>query len=331
MTTPRLLWRSFGAKTIEIPQVKITPIARGHAGKTACICSLYYALRDVLPGGLRFGFNNPIELTTMLDKYERFLDQLSTTGLAQTEAPTLHAIRLMDEKHNVSAVTKITDVMGQVLRNTTESSDEKQMARYRDYIARLAQSDVLWAIVSPPDKADPRSIAQFGSDHMIAVSFLREALKRSTRPVTVAIVISKFDILTSIESVARQMSSESFLREMVAPLVKVVEEEDFNNLVAARIFPVSVFGFGNAIKIEGSEDTQNVRTGEARWRLKENAIIEPFNLMPLLVYSISNSLRHQFAKSKYSRQILKTCDRLDDALEQLGGVWCSLKIKNKKI
>lgn len=139
--------------------------------------------------------------------------------------------------------------------------------------------------------------ALFAVALLLTKSYLREALRLRTnsRPCSVAVAMTKLDTLFGSEQEAQAQLPAERLVEVLRPLVDMLAASD--KVAHAAIFPVSAFGFGNAVvfKPAAGQPGRNgelpgshaaLESGELEWILKPGATPEPYNLMPLVVWSL---------------------------------------------
>jgi len=293
----------------EPPAVTIVPIARGHAGKTACLRTLHAGIRDGLPSGLRLGGGNPLEVVKDIRRFHETREQLASRGMTQTLAPEVFSIKL-HQAENTAATVHIVDVIGQVLTHTMPDSPEDQLARYADYLKFLVAADVLWVIASPPCMDTAAATERWADDLSILRAYLVEALRQKVQPCSVALVVTKVDTLFSNEAEARRRLGEGALQSLLAPLVDVVRQS--SRVSRGAIFPISSLGFGCAVKQNGKPASEESQESEVEWLLRPGASVAPFNVVPLLVYSIAAAL----AQRKAGKERGPESDRLVQDLEQ---------------
>ena len=242
----------------EPPAVTIVPIARGHAGKTACLRTLHAGIRDGLPSGLRLGGGNPLEVVKDIRRFHETREQLASRGMTQTLAPEVFSIKL-HQAENTAATVHIVDVIGQVLTHTMPDSPEDQLARYADYLKFLVAADVLWVIASPPCMDTAAATERWADDLSILRAYLVEALRQKVQPCSVALVVTKVDTLFSNEAEARRRLGEGALQSLLAPLVDVVRQS--SRVSRGAIFPISSLGFGCAVKQNGKPASDERKGG----------------------------------------------------------------------
>ena len=293
-----------------LPTVKIAPIARGHAGKSACLDNLARALRGTLPGNFRFGSDDPRQLVVDIKKGEATHESLSTTGLAQTMTTSARKLGLQESNASVATV-ELFDIVGQVLTNTTVDSPAEQQALYEEYIRILTGANVLWAIISPPCEATDHTMERFEVDLEIVRAYLVKALRLHQNPCTVVLAISKIDTLFDSEATVRQKFDRGQLTDLVRPLVDVVSNMP-NRVSHSAIFPFSSLGFGKSKPLPA-----NGRAGdpefETEWILKDGFRAQPFNILPMVVYSTLHGLKQSSVGLKGKRDLAKMCQRLEAA------------------
>jgi hypothetical protein len=115
----------------------------------------------------------------------------------------------------------------------------------------------------------------------------------------VALILNKLDTRFTNEAEARAALTDERLRTVLGRLVRIAEGSAKVGLAA--IFPITAFGFGNAVPApapaEASRNGNGVADGasllshgETEWLLKPNATPVPFNLTALVWWEIMAGL-----------------------------------------
>lgn len=308
----------------EIPQIKVVPIARGHGGKTAAMMSVPCMLGEQLPSGLSLGAKNPLAMAKAVQEHKQANARLQHEGYRQTlESRTVEFP--LKSSGEIQCELQLRDIVGQILSHTTEDSAEPQLHRYHEYVRQAALSDVLWVIQSPPHVDTRENLARFRDDLLITQSYLEEALRQRENPqqCTVVFVIGKVDSLFETPQQAIQQLDPERMLLMFEPLTAVVQASRV--VASSAIFPLSSFGFGNAMLDPRSEQDSKERADraekntarsreeeEAEWILKPGRVFEPFNLIPLLVYTIKEGIGNYHPPLFSSRK-----KKLEQVLKQL--------------
>lgn len=311
---------------VEAPSLTIVPIARGHAGKTACLRTVHAAIRDRLPSGLRLGGGNPLEVASNVERFRQTVRQLTSQGLTQTLAPEVFSLSL--QQADATAVTvNIVDVIGQVLTRTTPDSSEEQLDRYAKYQAFLTAADVIWVIASPPSEDNGGALDRWADELMIIRAYLLETIRHKTRPCTVVLALSKADTLFQTEKDLRAKLTSGVLRGLMEPLIDLIEQTSPQRISRCAIFPISSFGFGRAHASANSPSaTGNPEEDELEWLLRPNVSVAPFNIVPALLYSIACGLRDKYSELPASKECQSLVRLLEKDLEKLHA--CYLPIRS---
>jgi len=283
-------------------EVRAGCIGRGHAGKTALFRAMNEGpIGDFFPSGLHVDVGDPREVAQMIREAEETQRILQMSGLP----PTLEAGQIryyLYEGDEQRVIFKMREVIGQILTHTLPDSSEELQARYDDYLKTLLNTHVLWAVIPccPPNPT-ARDRRRYSNDLRITSAYLREALRLrpADQPVAVALVISKIDTLFQDAEEARAALTDEVLRGALGPLVNLVVKS--GHAAEGAIFPVTAFGFGNAVlrqpeaEREGapSEGVQDPFGAEPIWLLKEGEPPRPFNLDTLIIWTLLFGLVNQ--------------------------------------
>jgi hypothetical protein len=307
-------------------------IGRGHVGKTALFRVLQrFALQYELPSRLQFDMQDPTILTGAMQRYQATARAMHEDGLAQTVDAESVEFRLF-EGDAERLVIHSAEVIGQILTHTTADSPPEQKAKYAKYLSHLAQTDVKWVVIpTPPRDSRPADMERYENDLIITRTYLREALRlrRTERPCSVAIVLTKLDSLFGDEEEARSQLTDRGLIEALHQLITMMESTP--KVANAIVCPVSAFGFGNAVVKDAGEEARNgvnvLEAGELEWILKEGVVPEPFNLAPLVLWTMLCGLLHQEVDEDESTQpmIARICQMLAEDLEAVGGWYVPVK------
>lgn len=162
-----------------------------------------------------------------------------------------------------------------------------------------------------------------------------------SRPVSVAIVVNKVDTIFDDEGSARAELTDDALLGALAGIVQTVRHSP--RVVNAAIFPVSVYGFGNAVAREATPahdgheaEPDNLpwaisaRRGlEKEYGLRDGHAIEPFNLQTLVIWSLlAAALPKEIEvpeKDSNEVALARTCRMLSDDLANVGGWFVNVK------
>jgi hypothetical protein len=287
----------------QLTLINLEAISREHGGKTALFTTFLDGPLLAAPdSGLELAPENPQEMTALIQKVLAAYQDLTQQGLRATLKPEAFRYHLFDAEE-VRVVLQGREVIGQILTHTTAQSDPDQQLQYRRYVQNLTQADVLWVVMPYPGQATQRDQKRFESDLQTHVAFLREALgKRQTeRPCAVAVVVNKLDGAFDSEEEARAALTDDRLVEMLGRVVGLIERS--RRIGAGAIFPVSAFGFRNAI-LQASPTAPEppplpeprgslMVSGEPEYLLKPGATPRPFNLTALVWWSCWAGLLHK--------------------------------------
>ena len=277
-------------------------IAPGSTGKTVFLT----AINDVcegshLPSGLFFGSDNPLATNQILEQQRRRKEELQNGGSPSTQDDYQIEYCLQEgEETRVKLVTN--ELIGQVLTGTTETSKPDQKQLYERYVSRMQSAHTLLPMVAPPvSDGDSHDDERFKEHLRLTNSYLRHALKLHdvSSPCSVAIVVSKIDMLFADEQQARAGLTDDILRRALGSLVRTVIESP--KVREAVIIPISSFGFGRGEAIEPAQNSNG--RGRPMQRLNA-ASMEPFNVVGLLSWVLLNSLLPQEVDSGEQETII---------------------------
>lgn len=314
-------------------EIGLGVIGRGHAGKTALFRALYRGtVQHNLPSQLQFDVDDPLATAKLVQEARATFEMLHERGLPQTLEPEEIVFHLF-EAETKRVVLRFREVVGQILTHTTADSPPEQKAKYSEYLTHLAACDVKWIVVScPRQRSTPDDLRRYEDDLLLTKSYLREALRWRTnsRPCSVAIVMTKIDTLFENEDEARAQLPDERLIEALRPLVNMVLASE--KVSQAAIFPVTAFGFGNAIVRQLSSETTQAVTGprssagpledeESEWILKPGVTPEPFNVASLIVWSLLAGMLYQEVDVDEDGEaaMARICRMLHSDLETLNG------------
>jgi hypothetical protein len=278
------------------PPIRIEPFGREHCGKTALESSLFCGpLCGAQASGLELTASDPRVYNHWLrQSLERYRD-LQQRGLASTAVPT-STDYILREADTDRAVLQWRDTVGQLLSHTTPESPADQQARWAEGMKVLGEADVLLPLVNCPPTSASAELARFQANMQLQALNLREALARRPegRPVALGIVVNKLDTAFGSEDEARKALPDARLRAALGPLVRLAEGSAKVGLAA--IIPMTAFGFGTAAPMTPEGDGRGgagfspLSEGEVEWRLKPDAVPQPFNLMGLVWWSLMAGL-----------------------------------------
>lgn len=300
-------------------------VGRGHSGKTAL---LRFARRRMLqrnlPSGLEFDVDDPRKNTELVHEYRGTRQLLEVRGLPATQQVEDLNVELYEGERQV-AVLDSREAIGQVYTTTTMASPSEQQEKYRDHVAHLADATVLWGVISvPPDGSSATDLARYEDDLLTTRSYLREALRSRPpgRSCAVALVITKIDTLFKSEAEARRRLTDEELLKAVRPIVNTLQASD--KVSHAIVNPVSAFGFGNAIPMERSEGEGRTGPaaadeGELVWVLRPDALVEPFNVVPLIVFSLLAGMLNTEVDADDAEDLGRICGLLRGDLQAING------------
>jgi hypothetical protein len=309
-----------------IREVRAGCIGRGHAGKTALFRAMVEGpIGEYFPSGLHVDVGDPREAARMIRDSEETRRILELSGLP----PTLEASQIryfLYDGDEQRVIYHMREVIGQILTHTLPDSDEKQQARYEDYLKALLDTEVLWAVLPvPPANPTARDKRRYANDLRLTSAYLREALHRrpTLQPCAVALVMTKLDTLFPDQEAARAGLSDEVLLEALGPLVNTVGRS--NRVTDAAVIPVTAFGFGNATQRPPSPEPdnvcaadvqENVFADEPSWLLREGAALEPYNLSTLILWTLMFGLVNQeMPDTRAENEINALCTMLQDDLE----------------
>jgi hypothetical protein len=154
------------------------------------------------------------------------------------------------------------------------------------------------------------------------------------------VVISKIDTRYPSEDDARARMPREFLRW----LMKQIKDHVMGNRSVGEIavFPVSGYGFGTAeVRAQAVRDRtapnrealiphrtdSGLSQGEKEWTLKPGALPRPFNLTPLVVWSLLSGMRYREIEVNGDQEpvLARVIRKLHSDLDTLNGWTVSLK------
>jgi hypothetical protein len=277
-----------------LTKVRVGCIGRGHAGKTALLRALSEGpLGDFFPSGLHVDAGDPRGVAQMIREAEEAQRLLHQCGLPPTLEASQYRYALY-EGDEPRVLYKLHEVIGQVLSHTLPDSAADLQARYAQYLRHLVNTHVLWAVIpSQPANPSARDRRRYANDLHITLAYLREALRLRSlgKPVAVALVLSKIDVLCKDAEEARATLTDEVLRASFGPLVHLIEQSP--RVSDAVVIPVTAFGFGNAVLREegvGREGAPSAEddpfASEPIWLLREGASAQPYNLDTLFLWTL---------------------------------------------
>jgi hypothetical protein len=285
------------------------------AGKTTALSMTKWdSLMRNLPSGMEFGVKDPREFNANRRAADEKLRLLASRGLPATEEIEANTFELYDGTQWLVSL-HAADSVGQTYSNTVHDSPSENQQRFEEQVHILTRADILWYFLPmPPKGGSPSDLRRFESHLKAAKTYLREALRkrREGQSCSLAIVLSKTDLLFDSSEQAREEISDEHLVEVVQPLVSVARASDL--VLNAALLPISAMGFGKAMPLtETTEHADSPIAGrdddEPQYVLPPGVMPEPYNTLPLLVYSMAAGLlsvevdegRAQELKDLYSR------------------------------
>jgi hypothetical protein len=146
----------------------------------------------------------------------------------------------------------------------------------------------------------------------------------------VAIVLTKMDTCFNSPEAAKEALTDEVLKQEMMPMVNLLVQS--RSVSSASIFPVSSYGFGNAephrtAVVEPDLDVDAACEEDHHWILRANAVVEPFNLPGLMIWSLLNSLSpfEINEKQKSDQVLIDLIQRLNEDFEYLDPWHVSLK------
>ncbi len=295
------------------------------AGKTTALSMAKWdCLMRNLPSGMEFGVDDPRTFNANRAKADEVLRLLWTRGLPATEEIEANTFDLYDGTQWVVSA-RTADPVGQDYSNTDHDSPAENQQRFEDQIHVLARAQILWLFLPmPPRGGSPGDLRRFESHLKAAKTYLREALRkrREGQSCSLAIVLSKTDLLFDSADHARQEITDEDLVEVVQPLVSVARASDL--VVNAALLPISAMGFGNAVPLnetaeQADSPTAGLDDGEQQYVLPPGVMPEPYNTLPLLVYSMTAGLLSVEVDEARAQELKELYSRLRSDLASLDG------------
>jgi hypothetical protein len=319
--------------------VRLETIGREHSGKTAKkVCFYKGPLQGAQASGLELTADDPRRMSRWMQDALEIYHSLQGRGLLSTLEPEVTEYHLF-EADQPRVILQLREVVGQVLTHTTPDSEQSEQERYEKYVANLSQTDVLEVVITcPPADGSPADLERFEADLHLHASYLREALRlRSVGlPCAVAIILAKLDTRFASEAEARAALTDERLRAVVGRLVRIAEGSE--KVGMAAIFPLTVFGFGNAVSapevVEAGRESGRVGAdllshGEAEWLLRPNATPAPFNLTALVWWEIMTGLLLKPVDG-HEQELARLAQMLQSDLEALEGWFVPLRCREDR-
>jgi len=280
------LLRQLNSRLVDSPTdtIKIEVIGRERAGKTAMLKSLYAGpLQEILPSGLRFGVTDPMRMAEIIRKAREDYRDMRRRGIVSTvDCPVLDYSVLKAGRRMCGL--QIREAVGQVLSYTTTESAPEDQERCQQYRQHLAEASVLWQVI-PCLPASPTQgeVQRLRDDVLLTLTYALDALKnrRVSRPAALALIVTKIDTRYESAEAAKTRMPGEMLRWLKHQVEDLLASRD---LADAACFPVSAYGFGTA------ELSATLGPGK-EWILK-TASPRPFNLTPLILWSLTAGLRN---------------------------------------
>jgi hypothetical protein len=295
------------------------------AGKTTAFwLAKWDSLMRNLPSSMEFGVDDPRNFNANKQKADEILRLLSTRGLPSTEFLQAETIDLFDGPQ-LAVSLSTADPVGQVYSQTRPDSPAEDQQRFEDHIRVLSRSEILWLFLPMPPRDGSRGdLRRFETNLKAAKTYLREAVRvrPAGRTCSAAIVLSKTDLLWATPQQARQEIADEDLLEAVAPLVSVARASD--RVLHAAILPISAMGFGKTVLLpETAERAEPPIDGfdeaEQQYVLAPGVMPEPYNTLPLLVYSMAAGLLSVEVDAGQAEELKAIYQRLRADLASLDG------------
>ncbi len=321
---PSLFGRLLGTHNLAPSQplrANFSLIAQEASGKTVFLKTLIKELAHDLPSGLGFGSSDPLQERANIRETMITLQGLRQHGQMTTVHVTdLNFYVYKGTRKTIEVATH--EVIGQVLTMTEPDSPAEQLKLYDDYKARLLSSPALLVGIPMPTAHPTEIELERWHDKMRTVrAYLRLALeKRPTNDkVAVALVLFKADVGFADLQEAKAQASDELLKNALRPLVNTLLDSE--QVDEAVIAPVTAFGWGNARQLEPKtqQEREDIQNGQrdAEWILPEKASIRPFNIIPLLIFTILAQMGNRLVSAKQDAELVEVCRRLRSDLDQL--------------
>jgi hypothetical protein len=321
--------------------VRLETIGREHCGKTAKkVCFFKGPLQGAQASGLELTADDPRRMSRWMQDSLEIYRSLQGRGLLATLEPEVTEYHLF-EADLPRVVLQLREVVGQVLTHTSPDSKPADQERYAKYVANLSQADVVEVVIAcPPAEGSPADLERFEADLQLHASYLREALKvrGPGPPCAVALILNKVDTRFTNEVEARAALADERLRTVLSRLVRITEGTDKVGLAA--IFPITAFGFGNAVPaphsaeagrngLGGAGGSSVLSAGETEWLLKPDASPAPFNLTALVWWEIMAGLLLKPADGR-EQDLARLAQLLQADLEAMGAWYVPLSCRGGK-
>lgn len=326
------------------PSVFVSQIGRSGAGKTMLTAAVHHTLlQSAFPSRLQLALGDPLTTAQRIARTGNIYEGIQHYPLPSTTVPEMTHFQLF-EGETCRAGFSLQDIVGQVLTETTNLSSKDQKQKYAEYVNTLAQTDVLWTVIPcPPTPRSPKDKRRWEIDIATAATYLRTALqlRKDPRPVSLAIVLTKVDLMWATEEEARSKCANGALvkDKGLGQLVKLALAS--NKVGEAAVFPTTALGWGRAAPAagcaRGDDDTATAGgdrvpgwhpRAERQWTLKGSE--KPFNMAALVLYSVlTGLLQHEEDESVDGEEpdLCRILRLLAADLEAQQGWWIPFKGK----
>lgn len=228
---------------------------------------------------LYYGALSATDMKVIIDELKKAETILTAGSMPMTMAASEHSHAINEGAKTVLSFTYY-DAIGQLLKLVELSKDEQR--RHTEFQKRMSIADVLWAVI--PLKKGPKGCYIDRDELQVILAYIKDAI--DARPdnckVSVGILLSKSDLVGTNESSGARTALDTLAHEAVRKFKPLINNEP--RVWASCVFPVSSFGFNNAV----DREIQSTTTKEAIQQLvlDENSGMEPWNINKLLLWSL---------------------------------------------
>lgn len=210
---------------------------------------------------------------------------------------------------------QVNECVGQALAPIEPPSDNSRL--YERYQDRLYASHVVWLVVRcPPEQWQEDETLRH--DISLGLVYLRAALAEHAfkkQRVSVVILVTKIDAVFDTAKRAQQVLTESLLRQMLWPLIALMDASEVLN--SAVIMPVSALGFPAATGETGRGGSEPQPAGGR----------QPFNLQALMPFSILHGILPQEVdvRNGQSEQLRRVATMLEADIREVNPWMCRIR------
>jgi hypothetical protein len=319
------------------PVIRTELVGREHSTKSSAVTVFPYGpLREAPPSGLQLATPDTKKFNALVRNTEATLNDLNRAGLPSTIKVEQHTYHLFDAEE-CCAILQLRDVVGQVFSHATPDSPPEELDTFDAYVRYSVEAHVHFIMLPYPYRDDPAEYQRLARDQQLYETTLRSVLqqRRPDWPLAVALVVNRLDAAFPSETEAQAKLTDEVLQEMLGPLVNLLTRS--KKVGAAAIFPTTFFGFGNAVvqaptgqaSAKPAAGSSPHSRGEPDFTLKPGALPRPYNLTPLVWWSLLTGLMLQDMRGKDAQvsDLEDVTNRLRADLEWMNAWYIPLPVR----